>query len=59
MPKEFKEAGEYNPLLFNKAFYVLVELPPESVLRKDLTALLMRYFRSVRPLNDYLWQALE
>ena len=59
LPKEFKEAGEHNPLLFNKAFYVLAELSPESVLRRDLTALLMRYLRSVRPLNDYLWQALE
>ena len=59
LPKEFKGAGEKNPLLYNKAFYVLAELPPETALRPDLAALLMRYFRSVRPLNDFLRQALE
>ena len=57
LPKEFKGAAEKNPLLYNKAFYVQAELPPETVLRPDLAALLMRYFRSARPLNDYLRQA--
>ncbi len=59
LPKEFKQAGQKNSLLYNKAFYVLAELPAETVLRPDLAALLMRYFRSVRPLNDYLRRGLE
>ncbi len=59
LPKEFKEAARATPLLFNKGFYGLAELPAETVLRRDLAALLMRYFRSVRPLNEFLWKALK
>lgn len=58
LPKEFKQAGADIPLLFNKQFYLMTELPPETLLRKDLPAHLIRYWTAARPLNQYLGAAL-
>jgi len=58
LPREFKQVAQNIPVLFNKQYYIMTELPPESLLRRDLAAHLMRHWSAARPLNDYLGDAL-
>ncbi len=53
LAKEFKAAAEVQPLLFNKTFYVMAELPPEVVLRDDFLDLVIDYYQLARPFNDF------
>ena len=41
LPKEFKEAAEKQPFLFNKQFYFFASMPPETILRDDLADVIM------------------
>lgn len=58
LPKEFKDAAEGQPYLFNKQFYFFAELPPETVLREDFVDLVLAYFEASQPMRKYLTNAI-
>lgn len=58
LPKEFMEAAEQQPLLYNKQFYYMAELPPADVLRDDFIDYALEYYRAAKPVKDFLKEAL-
>jgi len=59
LPKEFKADQEYIPTLFYKQFFVMAEYPSQEVLfRTDLLDFVMRHYQIIRPLNDFLKEAV-
>ena len=59
IPKELKEAGEVQPLIYNKQWYITAELPPETILQDNLMEIFMDYFQTALPLHNFINQALE
>lgn len=58
MPAEFKSAVESAPLIVNKQFYAMGELPLADYYDSDsLPEVIMEYFREIDPLNHYLKRA--
>ncbi len=58
LPKEFRSAAEGQPLLFHKQFYVYRNMEPETVVRDDLLEYLLRNYRLLRPLNQFLTEGM-
>jgi uncharacterized protein (TIGR02453 family) len=59
VPKEFKEALAKEPLIANKQFYFMAELPPKNVTSPKLVELLMEHYKAMKPMNDFLAAALR
>jgi hypothetical protein len=59
MPPEFKEATKSQPYLLNKQFYFFASLPAETILKKDLQAIIMDHFEASEPLRRYLTKAID
>ncbi len=59
VPKEFKEAAAMEPLIANKQFYFMAELPPKNVTSPKLVDLLMEHYKAMKPMNDFLAAALR
>ncbi|MBL4586762.1 MAG: DUF2461 domain-containing protein [Flavobacteriales bacterium] len=57
LPKEFKEAAQKQPFVFNKQFYFFASLPPETILREDFGELVMEYFEDSEPMRNFLTKA--
>ena len=57
LPKEFKEAAQKQPFVFNKQFYFFASLPPETILREDFGELVMEYFVDSEPMRNFLTKA--
>jgi uncharacterized protein (TIGR02453 family) len=54
IPKEFKEAGEKQPLIFNKNFYVYTTLQPEVILQDDLIKIINDSYKIAEPFAQFL-----
>jgi uncharacterized protein (TIGR02453 family) len=59
VPAEFKEAFAKEPLIANKQFYWMAELPPSAVTSPKLADLLMDHYTAMGPLNNFLAAALR
>lgn len=59
LPKEFQAANETQPLIANKQFFFMAELPPEAILDPQLPTILMDHYLTGKPLNDYLENAIR
>jgi uncharacterized protein (TIGR02453 family) len=59
LPPEFKEAAVKQPFIANKQFYFMAELDPEVILRKDLAAYLMEYYRAGKGVSGFLKRAMK
>jgi uncharacterized protein (TIGR02453 family) len=59
LPKEFKEAAEAQALLFNKQFYFFSSMPPETILKDDLSEVVMKKFKASEPMRNYLSAAIK
>lgn len=57
--KEFREAAESQPLIFNKGFYYGCELAPEVLLKDSLIKDLLKKFETAKGMNDFLEEALD
>lgn len=55
---EFKELAETVPILANKQFYVVAELPASHIISADLPNIMMEHYHAAKPLNEYLHQAI-
>lgn len=53
LPKEFKEAGEKEPLLFNKQWYFYAEFAPEKILDSSLDQLILDCFETGKPIEKF------
>jgi uncharacterized protein (TIGR02453 family) len=59
IPKEFKEVVEDVPLIANKQFYYMSELPPETVERDDLLEIVVNHYKAALPVHSFLAEALK
>lgn len=59
LPKEFKEAAETQPLIYNKQFYYMAELSPNVVVKKDLADRFMDYYLASRNMAEFLKSAMQ
>lgn len=59
VPKEFKDALAKEPLIANKQFYFMAELPPKTVTDPKLVNILMEHYKAMKPMNDFLAAALR
>ncbi len=59
IPKEFKEAAQEEPLLFNKAFYFFHSKTIETALNEDLMNIIFDLHRKSQSLRTYLQNALK
>jgi len=58
IPKEFQKTFINDPLIANKQFYYGATLPPEIISTNQLDALVLDYWKSMRPVNDFLTEAI-
>lgn len=59
IPKEFKEAGEQEPLIYNKQWYYFAEYGPEYILRDDLDRIIINDFETGQPLQNFFQQLIH
>lgn len=59
LPKEFVEAAEKQPLMFNKAFYWFSEFDPKEITNPKLADMMWERYASCKPLRDFFSEALE
>lgn len=59
IPTELKEAAVKNPIIFNKAFYFVNELPPETILRTDLIQFIVEQYKIALPFNQFVRKAIH
>ncbi|MFT5621154.1 MAG: hypothetical protein ACI9QR_001488 [Flavobacteriaceae bacterium] len=58
-PKEFKEDIETQPLLLNKGFYFMKDLPANLIFEKDVIKQITTFMKTAKPFNDFLRRALS
>ena len=54
IPKEFVEAGEKQPLIFNKQFYIYTTLPAETILEDNLLEQIISKYKVAEPFAKFL-----
>lgn len=59
LPKEMRAAAEKQPLLYNKQFYYMAELPPKIALAPDFIDFCRLYFKAGAKLNQFIAEAIE
>jgi uncharacterized protein (TIGR02453 family) len=59
IPSEFKSFALTQPLIANKSFYFWVELDSKEILSPNLEDILMNYYITGKPLNDFLTKAMK
>lgn len=58
IPKEFQEAYKEEPLIANKQYYYGTVLPPETITNANLVPLVMDHWKSMRPVSEFLTDAI-
>ena len=53
LPKDLKEFGEIEPLIFNKQFYFFTEFTPETILFDNLDELILDCYKVGKPTQDF------
>jgi uncharacterized protein (TIGR02453 family) len=53
LPKEIKEFGAKEPLIFNKQFYFFTEFTPETILFDNLDELIVDCYQVGKPIQDF------
>ncbi|MCK8523105.1 DUF2461 domain-containing protein [Aquimarina sp. D1M17] len=59
IPKEWQESCKKEPLIAHKQFYFVAEASPDLIMSTHLLDTLMDYWRSMRPVNEYLTKAIQ
>lgn len=58
VPKELKELVTQEPLLLNKQFYFMAQLPAETICQPDLLEQIMHHWEAAKPINSFLREAV-
>lgn len=53
LPKELKEVGTIEPLIFNKQWYFYKQFDPEVILQDNLDEIVMNCYKAGRPIENY------
>jgi len=56
---DYKEFQKVQPLIANKQFYYMANLNQSQVLANDFDKIVLGYFESGMPFNDFLYQAIS
>ena len=59
IPKEFEEAAEKQPLIYNKNFYFFKKLPAAFLLEEPLINSLSKFYQACKPVRDFLTAGLK
>jgi uncharacterized protein (TIGR02453 family) len=59
LPAELKAFAVKQPLVANKQFYYLAELPAKTILRKSLPEFMMQYYHAGKAMNEFLKRAMR
>lgn len=59
LDNEFIEVAKKQGLLFNKQFYFMKEFPSQQLLKEDLLSIVKEHYTAIKPLNDFLLDAVE
>ncbi len=59
VPKEFKEAAEKMPLIYNKQFYWFTQFKPEEILNENVLETTLHAYRANKGMMDYFAEAME
>lgn len=59
IPPEFQEVASKEPLIANKQFYYMAELDPKLITDDSLEDVLMNYWETARPVQQFLAKALK
>lgn len=59
LPPEFQEAGELQPLIYNKNFYVFHKLKPKDLLKTNLMDQVLFVYEHSAGLRKYFTEALQ
>jgi uncharacterized protein (TIGR02453 family) len=59
LPSEMMSIMETQPLIANKQFYYMAELPSDTIYRPDFLDFTMDYLKVGKTLNDYLGEGLS
>ncbi len=59
IPKEWKEACEKEPLIANKQFYFVAEESSNLITSETLIDELMKYWKTMQPINEYVTKAIQ
>jgi uncharacterized protein (TIGR02453 family) len=59
IPKEFKESGEKEPLIYNKQFYFFKEFDPETILDDNLDTIIADTYSASRPMEKFFSQFVK
>lgn len=59
IPKELKELAEEQDLIFNKNWYYYMELPPETILDKDLADIMIESYLKAEPVIEFFSKILK
>ena len=58
VPQEFTDALTKQPLIANKQFYFFDKLELETILKPNLTDIVMQHHYAAKPVNSFLKEAL-
>lgn len=58
LPVEFDKLKEVQPLIANKQFYFFTKLELETILKPELTDIVMKHYHIAKPMNRFLKEAL-
>ncbi|MCB0482557.1 MAG: DUF2461 domain-containing protein [Flavobacteriales bacterium] len=59
IPTDLVEAGEKQPLIYNKSFYFFVKLPAETILSSQLLSTVLDYYQTGKPLGLFIRKAIH
>lgn len=59
LPADFQETATAFPLIANKQFYYMADLPANAALSAEGVETALKYYAAGKPLSDYLAQALR
>lgn len=54
IPKEFKEVGEKEPLIYNKHWYFYTQFEPELIITDDLKKIIIQSYEAGKPVQEFL-----
>lgn len=58
LPKEFKEAAQKQPLIYNKQFYYMAKYDNKIVEREDLVDFIVEHYKAAKNWNNFLSDAI-
>ncbi len=59
LPKEFMEAAEQQPLMYNKGFYWFSTIDPKEITNPKLADLVWERYASCKPMRDFFLEAMD